>query len=116
MSRRTTIALIGFALLLVGAGLYFYGPQKESWLAFCGACVRVGAIMVALWLAFPQVSRVPGWLYGCTLAGLVVIAFRRWAILWVGPTLVALWLLRPRTPKQGGTSPAARTRTGSKPK
>jgi hypothetical protein len=114
MSRRTTIAVIGFALFGVGAGLYFFGPRQESWLTFCGACVRVGAIMVALWLAFPQVSRVPGWLYGCTLAGVVVVAFRRWAILWVGPTLVALWLLRPRTPKQGSTSRATRKSTGAK--
>jgi hypothetical protein len=116
MSRRTTIAIIGFALLIVGGGLYFFGPEQESWLTFCGACVRVGAIMVALWLAFPQVSRVPGWLYGCTLAGLVVVAFRRWAILWVGPTLVALWLLRPRTPKGSGTSPATPTPTDGKKK
>ncbi len=106
MPRRASIGIIGIVLLIAGGVLYgIYGVQGGTGSAICGACVRVGIVMLALWLAFPQVSRVPPWIYGCSLAALIVIAAKPRAIIWVGPALVALWLLRPRP---GKTSPAER--------
>ena len=101
MSRRLTIGIIGWLLLIVGIGLFFFGPRNDTGMMLCGACVRVGLIMLALWLAFPQVSRVPPWIYGCSLAALIVVAARPKWIIWVGPALLALWFLRPRPDKNG---------------
>ncbi len=102
MSRRVTIGIIGWVLLIVGIFIFFYGPHDDTWTMLCGACVRVGLIMLALWLAFPQVSRVPPWIYGCSLVALIVVAARPKWIVWVGPSLVALWLVRPRPGKKDG--------------
>jgi hypothetical protein len=103
MSRRTTIGIIGWLLLIVGTGLFFFGPKDDTWYVVSAAGIRVGALMLALWLAYRHLARVPMWLYGCTLTVLILIAARpKWA-LWLGPTIVALWLLRPRPSKTEGT-------------
>jgi hypothetical protein len=99
MPRRTTIGIIGWLLLFVGVGLFFFGPREDTWYMVSAAGIRVGALMLALWLAYRHVSRVPMWLYGCTLTVLILIAARpKWA-LWLGPAIVAIWLLRPRPNK-----------------
>ena len=43
MPRRTTIGIIGWLLLIVGAGLFFFGPQEDTWYVVSAAGIRVGA-------------------------------------------------------------------------
>jgi len=99
-NRRLIIGIIALVLLAVAGYLWCFRPDGDFWTTLCGACVRVGAVMAALWLAFPSVSRVPGWIYGIMLVGGIVVAVRPKWIVWVGPALVALWILRPRPQKK----------------
>jgi len=71
MSRRTTIGIIGCVLFVIGGVLWFRGPQGDTAVALCGACVRVGVVMLALWLAYEatgeqryldEVDRILGWI------------------------------------------------------
>ena len=54
MSRRTTIGIIGCLLLIVGVGLLFFGPKDDTWYVVRSAGIRVGALMLTLWLAYRQ--------------------------------------------------------------
>jgi len=101
MPRRITIGIIGWLLLFVGVGLYFFGPEQDTWRMVCSGCIRVGALMFALWLAYRHLSRVPVWLYGCTVTVLILIAARpKWAF-FLGPLIVVVWLVRPRPNRSG---------------
>ena len=105
--RRHAIGIVSVIFLTLGVGMWIGNPAGDFWI---GASIRIGAVLLALWLAFPQVSRVPPWIYGSTLVlALVVAAKPKW-IVWVLPTLIALWLLRPRgqTAKPRSASTQAR--------
>jgi hypothetical protein len=71
-----------------------------------GVCLRVGLVLGATWLAYPQLSRVaerfPPWLIGGFLLGALVVLIRPRAIFAVLPILAAIaflqflgWLFRP---------------------
>jgi hypothetical protein len=54
-------ALVGTiaAVMLVGAGiLWFFAGSQDMW---TGACLKVGLVMAALWLALPGISRRDHW-------------------------------------------------------
>jgi hypothetical protein len=66
------------------------------------ACIKVGMVMFAVWLAYPDIRRVPTWMFVSCLIGLAVVVWRWQLIVIVLPTLVAFWLIRPRTGKTAG--------------
>lgn len=115
MPHRLMIGIIGWSLSIVGVVLFLCGPQEDTWRMVCSGCVRVGAVMVVLWLAYRDVSRVPMWLYGCTFLSLIIIAVYRKAFFVLAPTVIVLWLLRPRTSRSNGVAAAKRPRS-DKPK
>jgi hypothetical protein len=63
--RRTTLGILAIFLFVVGIVVAFRGPADGSAAGFAGGCVRVGLILGALWLAWPQIvagfKRLPGW-------------------------------------------------------
>ena len=72
---------------------------------------RIGLVLGTIWLAFPQVlqilEKVSPAVIGCILAGVLVVAIRPKAIVFVGPVLVAIaflhfvgWLFKPPPPRQ----------------
>jgi hypothetical protein len=66
--RRTTLGILAVFLLVVGIVVALRGPEDGSAAGFAGGCVRVGLILAALWLAWPQImagiKRLPGWAVG----------------------------------------------------
>lgn len=64
--RRTTLGILAVLLLVVGIIAAFRGPEDGSAAGFAGGAVRVGLVLGALWLAWPQLaslaSRAPRWI------------------------------------------------------
>ena len=109
ISQSVTInrALIGLiaAVMLGGAGiLWCFAGSQNMW---TGACLKVGLVVAALWLALPTISRRDNW--GQTSWG-TVIGFFAFALFLIGkridikivlPMLVgvaiAVMVLRPKS-------------------
>ena len=93
MGRRTAVGLIAVVLLAGGVWLNRFGPQQASATleALHAACWRVGALMAVIWLAYPQVSRVPPWLFGACFVSAIVIAARPRLAVIVLPLLGVIW-------------------------
>ncbi len=86
------------AIVLIVLGVWTHGDTES---AVSGVCLRVGAVLGFLWLALPQLQRVPPWLIGVLAVSLLVVM--RWPKLLLAavPLAIVLWLLRPR-PHRGG--------------
>jgi hypothetical protein len=67
--RRHLIGILAIIALLGAAGFWIW-PQP-GWEAYESACWRMGAVLCAMWLAFPDVRRIPNW----ALAALPVVLF-----------------------------------------
>ena len=94
--HRPTIALL--ALLLLAGGVYLSLVDYQGGLAtgLNSACWRIGGLLVAVWIAHPQLVRLPAWLYLLLLVLAALIAVRpKLAIIVIPLVIAALWL-RPR--------------------
>jgi len=56
--NRTLVGVIA-VVLLAGAGLFWASLGSQH--ALTGACLKVGSVMAALWLALPTISRHGNW-------------------------------------------------------
>lgn len=94
--RRHLMGIVAILLFIGGVVAYFAFPHSESFQSTAGACIKVGAVLAALWLALPQINQMPLWLYASILGGVIVIA--RWPQLWwmIIPAILAVWILKPR--------------------
>lgn len=94
------------ALLLLSLAGYlgwqeFFGQQPDNqpdqWL---GAFVRMGLIMGAVWLAWPDLRQLPPWLLGLfmVLLPITLIVIARWPryLPWILVGGTVLYVLRPR--------------------
>jgi len=54
--NRTLVGVIGLVLLIAAAILGWMGPEggRDMW---AGACLKVGLVMSAFWLALPSLTR-----------------------------------------------------------
>jgi hypothetical protein len=95
--QRRILAIAALVSLLSAAAIWAWWPQMEVELAFC---VRMGGVLVAAWLAYDDVQRIPNWLL-ITLP-VVLIVLVRWPrlLLLLIPALVLLAFLR-RGPRAG---------------
>lgn len=108
--RRHLAGLIGLSMLIAGAvGLLLGSASGQTGFSY-GVLLKVGIVLILLWLAYPQLQRFPSWvaaaifIVGCALAirpRVVAVLVR--AALPLLAILPLLWLLRPR--------PSARRRT-----
>jgi hypothetical protein len=70
--RRKTLGIAAVLLLAVGVVAALRGPEDGSARGFAGGCIRVGLVLGALWLAWPQIQgifarlpqRLAGWVAG----------------------------------------------------
>jgi hypothetical protein len=117
--QRTAVGICGVIIFLGGVLLYFFGPNEDAYAMAAASGVRVGLVLGAIWLAYPQLARVPWWIVRVGLAAVLVVAalprpaLARAAVGIVVPLLIALWLLRPRPPKKK-TTVARRRKTRAK--
>jgi len=97
--RRHAIGIIALGLLAAAAALAIWPHEWADNVALLGALVRVGVVMVVLWLAYPDLQRLPGWIPAVVVVLLVILAFRpRWFLIAL-PIVIALAILRPRAPR-----------------
>jgi hypothetical protein len=109
---RIKIGLAAVVLLVAAVVLYARGQGGSAGGGLAGACMKVGLVFGALWLALPQIERfikgAPKWLLAASVAALVVCIFAPWLLLIVVPALAALWFFVPKfaakfAPKAKGT-------------
>lgn len=94
--RRHAIGIIALVLLLGAVVLSIWRPQGAGNNFTLGALVRVGAVMAVLWLAYPDVKRLPPWIWATFPVLLMILAVRpRWLVVAV-PLVIALAILKPR--------------------
>jgi hypothetical protein len=88
--RRRILAVAGGLCLLAGGVVWLWRPEMEIELAFF---FRAGGILLAAWLAFDDVQRLPGWVLLLLPALLIVLV--RWprALLLLIPALILLAVL-----------------------
>jgi ethanolamine transporter EutH len=97
--QRRILGVAAVAFLLIAAGLWWWQPQMEVELAFFS---RMGAVLVAAWLAYDDVQRLPGWLL--LLLPVVLIVAVRWPrLLWLLIPALALWAVLRRVLPGGQT-------------
>jgi hypothetical protein len=120
--NRLKLGLAAGLVLLVGFIVAFQQPEGGA--AFAGACIRVGLILAALWLAWPQIasywSQTPRWLLIAAAAALVVCVIHPLYALAAVPILALLWFFGPKLtslwkPKAGSGSPAKSPFAGDDP-
>lgn len=100
---RHVLGVMGLVCLAI-AGYYFaVPPRAESAVFVQGSCIKSGLVLLATWLAYPHLDRLPRWLFAPVLGLILMIAFRpritaillRFSVFLL-PILIAIWLLRPR--------------------
>ena len=94
--HRPTLGIIALVLIVAAIALRLWPQSWGAYEALLGACTRVGLVMGALWLAQPQVARLPSWTFDAILVTGVIVAVRPKLILIAVPLAFAIWLLRPR--------------------
>lgn len=105
--HRAAIGILTIGLLGLAAAWPVLKPESDGTLPL--ACLRVAIVLAALWLAFPQASRLPPWKVAAVVVPLAIFAIRPKLILAILrpkvllaaiPLLTALWFLRPRKRRQ----------------
>lgn len=102
--KRLLLGIVSLLLVLTWLVLYLRADAGNWSSTMASACLRAGLVLGALWLAFPQVlqilSRLPVWMMG--LAGVGLLLMIRWpkSAVVVVPGMLALWVLRPRSPRK----------------
>jgi hypothetical protein len=89
--QRRILAIAALVSLLSAAVIWLWRPQMEVELAFC---IRMGGVLLAAWLAYDDVQRLPNWLL-LSLPVLVIVLVR-WPrlLLLLIPALILLAFLR----------------------
>jgi len=93
---RLKVGILAVVLLAAGIGLAFYPNGGAEIIAWSSGCRRVGLVLAVLWLALPELQRLPIWYAVAAVGVLIVLArFPRYLI---GAVIVAILilLLRPR--------------------
>jgi hypothetical protein len=96
--HRPTVGII--ALVLLAGAAYFKvfppPPDDSVQVGLEGACVRLGIVMGALWLALPQLAKFPWWIGVAVLLAVMiaVLASKPKLFIYALPILIALWLTR----------------------
>ena len=95
--RQTALGIL--AAILVTGAVYFslWPPMTDNLRAWVlPACVRMGALTTALWMAWDDLQRLPRWILSTTLVALALVALRPKLFLVLVPLIVVLAIMRPR--------------------
>jgi len=93
--RRLAFGIL--ALIFIAIGVYFgFQPPDgiEQWLH--AVLIRIGLVLGAAWLAYPELSCIPKWLYGVLAVAIVIVMIRPKLIIIVAPVVVAIWMFWPK--------------------
>jgi hypothetical protein len=90
-------------VLIATGGVLFFTPGEKSpqMKEVAAACLRLGPLLVAVWLAYDHLKRIPLWLYLAVLVVAVVAALRPRTLWLLIPLLILLAILKPRPRRDG---------------
>ena len=99
--RRHLLGIIALSLLAIAAYFWLFVPDPQSAQFIHGSCVKAGAVLAAIWLAYPQLEKLPDWLFLVMVGVAVFLAVRPRAALvllqmglYLSPVLFLLWGIR----------------------
>ena len=92
--RRWLLGVLAALLLVAGASIVYAEPWGGEAKAMGAACLRVGIVLAATWLALPELGKVPKWMFVSLLVAVVVVVWRPATVVIVAPSLLLLWALR----------------------
>jgi hypothetical protein len=97
--QRVILGLIALLAIIGGGAMYaFHGDQQDSLVGLGGLLLRVGMLLALIWLAWPDLAKIPFWIVGAMLAASIVMVWLGgWkALLLAIPAVLAFWLFVPR--------------------
>src|ERR1700722_17323011 len=98
--KRTAIALMALALLAIGVVLTIEQPTTPRAVEGQASMLKLGVLGGLIWLAYPELIKLPGWLFPA-LACTGLAAYRwRWLFALVPIIAAGGWLLPPRPRKK----------------
>jgi hypothetical protein len=106
--HRPTVGLIAIVLLGTALALWIIPSGLQSHQALLGACLKVGAVMGALWLAHPQLMRLPKWMAAAAGITAVVAAVKPRILFVAVPLLFIVWSLMPSAAKRNSITSRGR--------
>ena len=97
---RMLLGILAVALLLGGGVMLLTSPEGGVGLTVSGGCIRMGLVVGALWLAYPQIisflSTTPKWLLTVSAIGVVFVVVNPKLLLFVIPAVLGLWFFGSR--------------------
>lgn len=110
--RRHAIGVFGLVFLSIGIYFYLWPPTDATGKFVHGSSVKSGLILLATWLAFPQIDKLPILPFIGVLVALLTVAVRPtiiWSALRIGfflaPIFGLIWLLRPKSRSRPNRTP-----------
>jgi hypothetical protein len=105
--RRRLLGVSGLACLVIGGSLMLWPPEASSAQFLYGMCIKSGLVLLAAWLAMPQLDRIPGWMFAGVVGLILLVAVRPQVVLIVLrvgifflPIFFLVWLLRPKAARR----------------
>ena len=85
------------AILFISGGVYFaWQPPDGATQWLYAVLIRMGLVLGAIWLAYPELSRVPPWLYGILAIGIGLVMINLKLIVIFAPVIIAIWVFWPK--------------------
>jgi hypothetical protein len=94
--RRTILGILALFLLLGALICWIWTPESNAGREWQTVSARFGPLLAILWLAYPELQRIPRWFWlVIPVALFVVIKFPKTILLGI-PILFVLWFLKMR--------------------
>jgi hypothetical protein len=118
MQKRTIIALMALVLLAIGIGLWISGAPGAAVAESQASSLKLGVLCCLVWLAYPELIKLPGWLFPALLCTGLAAYRWRWLFALVPLIAAAGWLLqpRPRRNRRRRITSRSRQRESSQPR
>jgi hypothetical protein len=72
---RSSIGIAALVLLAAGLGLTFWPRSADANQSWPEACLKTGIVLSVVWLAYPQIARIPTWILFAALAAVAAVMF-----------------------------------------
>ena len=93
--QRRILGIAAVVFLLVAGAIWCWRPETEIDLGLLSFFSRMGAILLAAWLAYEDVQRLPGWIL-VTLPVVLIVLVRWPRLLILLIPALAVWVILER--------------------
>jgi len=92
--RRLLLGVVSLLLIVVGGVWSFVIGSEDSQAGLGAYCLRAGLVLGALWLAYEDASRIPAWMFGAVIVGILVLARYPMLVVYAIPALIIVGIWR----------------------